>query len=306
VRSYCPMVLSLLMLAAPAAPAQQVPDSAFRPPIENPAFPAPNGPVVLIDEGHHNFHTAGGRYYTFAELLRRDGYRVLPSGCRFTGDSLARGEILVVSNALHERNAQEWSLPTPSAFTPDEIAAVAAWVQGGGALLLIADHMPFPGAAAELAAAFGFHLHNGFAVDTASPTGGTYVFRRADGTLRDHAITRGRNDRERIDSVASFTGEAFRADSAAGLMVFGDGVVSLAPDTAWQFDANTAAVAVSGWCQGAVKVIGAGRVAVFGEAAMFSAQLAGPNRTPAGMNSPAAPQNARFLLNVLHWLSGEL
>jgi hypothetical protein len=58
--------------------------------------------------------------------------------------------------------------------------------------------------------------------------------------------------------------------------------------------------------QGAVVRSDKGRVAVFGEAAMFSAQVSGPDRRPAGMNDPAAPQNAQFLLNVLHWLSGLL
>ena len=58
--------------------------------------------------------------------------------------------------------------------------------------------------------------------------------------------------------------------------------------------------------QGAVIPFGKGRVAAFGEAAMFSAQVSGPNRMPAGMNDPGAPQNAQFLLNVLHWLSGLL
>jgi hypothetical protein len=37
---------------------------------------------------------------------------------------------------------------------------------------------------------------------------------------------------------------------------------------------------------------------------MFSAQVAGPQRNPMGMNHPSAPQNAQFLLNVMHWLSG--
>jgi hypothetical protein len=47
-------------------------------------------------------------------------------------------------------------------------------------------------------------------------------------------------------------------------------------------------------------------VAVFGEAAMFSAQLAGPARMPMGMNHPLAKQNTQFALNVMHWLSGML
>jgi hypothetical protein len=48
--------------------------------------------------------------------------------------------------------------------------------------------------------------------------------------------------------------------------------------------------------------VGKGRVAVFGEAAMFSAQLDGP-RQPMGMNAPGAEQNHQLLLNVMHWLS---
>ena len=46
-----------------------------------------------------------------------------------------------------------------------------------------------------------------------------------------------------------------------------------------------------------------GRVAVFGEAAMFSAQVTGPNRSTMGMNAPVAAQNAPFLLNVMRWLA---
>ena len=52
--------------------------------------------------------------------------------------------------------------------------------------------------------------------------------------------------------------------------------------------------------------VGKGRVAIFGEAAMFSAQLAGPEKVPMGMNNPVAKQNPQFLLNVMRWLSGLL
>lgn len=58
--------------------------------------------------------------------------------------------------------------------------------------------------------------------------------------------------------------------------------------------------------QGAVLRFGKGRVAVFGEAALFSAQerLGKDGRTLMGMNRPDATQNPQFLLNVVHWLSG--
>jgi len=44
-------------------------------------------------------------------------------------------------------------------------------------------------------------------------------------------------------------------------------------------------------------------VAVFGEAAMFAAQLTGAKGEPVGMNSLRASYNLQLLLNVLHWLS---
>ena len=45
------------------------------------------------------------------------------------------------------------------------------------------------------------------------------------------------------------------------------------------------------------------KVAMFGEAAMFTAQIVNGN-FPVGINSPAAPQNAQFVLNLVHWLDG--
>ncbi|HWS55362.1 MAG TPA: DUF4350 domain-containing protein [Pyrinomonadaceae bacterium] len=301
--SRLPRTLAALLLACAAALAQQVADPDFRPAIPRPAYKQGRGPVVLIDEAHHNFHTASGRYQPFAELLRRDGYRVGASKEPFTKESLKRARILVISNALHERNAGgDWPLPNPSAFTDAEVGAVREWVRGGGSLLLIADHMPMGGAARKLGEAFGVRWSNGFAVvpDAQSPL----VFRRADGTLRDHAITRGVAGGGRIEQVATFTGSAFQPGAGAEpLLVFGKGVVSLTPQVAWQFTEQTPRVEVEGWCQGAALRFGKGRVALFGEAAMFTAQLAGPNRARVGMNAPQAPENARFLLNVLRWLA---
>ncbi len=89
-------------------------------------------------------------------------------------------------------------------------------------------------------------------------------------------------------------------------MTLGRNVVLLKPEIAWQFSQSTPRISAAGMFQGAAIRYGNGRVAVFGEAAMFSAQLAGPNRMPAGMNDPSAPQNAQFLLNVVHWLDGLL
>lgn len=305
----------IALLCGSPLPAQQVADTAFHYPIAHPAYGAGAGPVVAIDEAHYNFHTASGRYLPFARLLERDGCVVRPWTGRFTSEGLRAVRVLVIANALAKRNrirdtTADWSLPTPSAFTPEEIAAVHGWVVGGGSLLLIADHMPFGGNAADLAAAFGVRFSNGFAGDT-SQAGSPFVvvFRRSDGSLAPGPIADGRSPDERVDSVATFTGQAFQADPTAHaepLLVFGPKAFMLTPDTAWVFHESTPRRSVAGWLQGAALRVGKGRVAMFGEAGMFSAQLAGPQRKPMGMNAPVAAENAQFLLNVLHWLTGLL
>jgi uncharacterized protein (DUF2249 family) len=298
------IILTTSLLLAGAS-AQQVADTAFKPPILKPAYDLDRGPVVLVDEAHFNFHTMGGRYQPFADFLRRDGYVVKASTAKFSKATLQHGQILVIANALAEQNQSNWSLPTPTAFSDEEIDALRAWVKDGGSLLLIVDHMPFPGAAEKLASAFGIQFSNGYAID--EKVSGPMVFKLSDGSLKAHAITRGRTAAEKVDSVASFTGSAFQiSGDAQPLFILGSSVVSVLTSVAGQIAENTPRTPVKGWYQGAVMRIGKGRIAVFGEAAMFSAQVAGANRTPMGMNAPIASQNPQFLLNVMHWLSGKL
>jgi len=292
---------------APRGGGPQVADTAFDVPLPRQSFPPGQGPLVLLDEAHFNFHTLEGRYAPFARLLRRDGFVVHSLKEPWTRAVLAPAKVLVVANALAERNARgDWSLPTPPAFTLPELGAVREWVADGGALLLIADHMPFPGANETLAGVFGIWLSNGFATDSTCSED-EFVFRRSDGSLADGPITAGRHSGERIDSVRSFTGQAFRVSgSGKPLLTLGLGTVVLLPTTAWRFSDSTPRLPAEGLLQGAAVLHGRGRVAVFGEAAMFSAQVSGPQRRPMGMNAPAAGQNAQFLLNVMHWLAGLL
>jgi len=288
----------LLATVAGVATAQQVSDSAFSPPLGRPVWAIGAGPRVLLDEAHDNFHTVAGRYATFVKLLRRDGFVVEPNRERFSATSIGSTRILVIANALNARNKTAWTLPNPSAFNREEITAVREWVRGGGSLFLIADHMPFPGAAEALAAEFGVFFINGFVTDSGGATG-AITFRRREGSLGAHAVTRG------VDSVTSFTGQAFRIPASfTPLLTLGPGTRVLLPVTAWQLSDSTPRLRADGLVQGALGPFGRGRVAVFGEAAMFSAQLAGPNRNPMGMNAPVAAQNARFLVALMHWLAG--
>jgi hypothetical protein len=260
--------------------------------------------VVFIDEAHFNFHTATGRYLPFAEFLRRDGYVVKGSTKKFSKESLSEAKILVISNALNEKNKEDWSLPTPSAFTDEEIASVKDWVQNGGSLFLIADHMPFAGAAEKLAAAFGIKYINGFAQNQKTKSSPD-VFSFENKMLVSHPILNGRNKSEAIDTVTTFTGSAFQIEKGGmPLLVFNEDYLDLSPQVAWQFDDKTVKTEIKGWFQGATLKLGRGRIAVFGEAAMFSAQVAGQQKNKMGMNSPNAKQNPQFLLNIIHWLTG--
>ncbi|MCA0931335.1 DUF4350 domain-containing protein [Lutimonas saemankumensis] len=280
---------------------QQVADTTYHPKIYDPLYETGKGPVVFIDEGHHNFHTKNGRYKAFANLLERDGYKVKAYQGNFDKQLLSEGNILVISNALNEINVNNWDLPNPSAFSESEIEVVTEWVRSGGSLFLIADHMPMAGAASDLALEFGFEFTNGFVFDTINR--GPAYFNLKEKTLTKSVITKGRSSEESVAQIVTFTGQAFKIpDDATPVLTFDKKFVNMLPNKAWVFDDTTTRFNVEGWSQGAFKNYGKGRVVVFGEAAMFSAQLAGENKRKMGMNNEVAPENYQLLLNIIHWL----
>ena len=203
------VALAIWAGSAVTAGAQQEPDTLFRPTVGAPRFPRGSGPVVLIDGGHVNFHTAEGGFRPFARLIEDDGFRVRALSGELADSVLAGGDVLVIANALGRD-------PVVYAFKTAELRALRRWVEQGGALLLIADHMPFPAAVRDLGEAFGLDLVNGFAsADTGFP--GPIVFSRARGTLADGPLGGGAN--ETIDSVVSFAGSAFPADGLTPLLL---------------------------------------------------------------------------------------
>ena len=152
----------------------------------------------------------------------------------------------------------------------------------GGSLFLIADHMPMAGAAEELAKAFDFEFTNGFVFDSQTNwrvSRTPSIFSLNEKTLVESAITKGRNSTESVEQIASFTGQAFKIPlDANSILTFNKNYVNMLPDTAWVFDDETTKINVDGWSQGAYKKYGEGKIVVFGEAAMFSAQLAAPKK----------------------------
>lgn len=299
------LVAIAFALAFGGAAAQQSADPSADTSVARPAYARDAGPVVAIDSGHHNFHTMDGRYAPLAQVLRNDGYRVADHRAAFSAESLGRIRVLIVSNALDVSNVDKWDPPFPPAFTAPEIAAVKRWLEQGGSLLLIADHRPFADAAATLAQAFGFHFFSGV-VSKDPPDDDIFTIR--DGTLGNDAITRGRSEREKVTSVETFTGSAFTAPPGARAIITLPAGYAV-HDCKLPCPPNVARMDAAGLLQGAVLKLGQGRVAVFGEAAMFSAQtITAPDRSffRFGFNAPTAKQNKQFALNLLHWLSGTL
>jgi rhodanese-related sulfurtransferase len=168
--------------------------------------------------------------------------------------------------------------------------------------------MPFPGAASDLGKAFGFTFHNGYAFESIDgKPSGRVTFSKEDHSLASHSVTTGRNVSERVERVVTFTGQAFQIpEKAVSLLTFNDRFDVLFPDTAWVFDTYTKHIPAKGLSQGAVLDYHKGRVAVFGEAAMFSGQLSGQEKKPMGLNDPEAKQNLPFLLNLIHWLDPKI
>ena len=134
----------LLLSGCAGHPVVQQHAADWQPTVAAPQFASSSGPRVLVDAAHGNFHTINGRFAPFAALLRADGYRVGSADQPITAAVLATADVFVIANAVKGGETSEWVLPTPPAFEPEEVAALAAWVHDGGSLLLIADHMPFP------------------------------------------------------------------------------------------------------------------------------------------------------------------
>ena len=302
-RAFLPLTLFVLAGTLPAAGLQQAADESFDAKVARSAFTSKH-PKLVIDEAHNNFHTATGRYKPLATLLANDGYSIVPGKQKFEARVLKDIDILVISNALGAAQLGDPGTDNP-AFTEAECDAVRDWVKNGGSLLLIADHAPIGGASEILSKRFGVEMSKLHTLDTAHAdlqnggNDGWLIYSRTNGLLGDHAITRGRDASERINSVTSFMGQSLKGPEGSAAFL------KLA-DTAGDVEVNTKKeVSAAGRAQGIALSFGKGRVVILGEAAMMTAQLGGPNKMKFGMNREGN-DNKQLALNIMHWLSGIL
>lgn len=288
------------------AQAEQLVDLDYFPKNKDITHRSEKQPVVMVDAAHNNYHTMSGRYKPFSDVLKSDGYIVKSNNEKFHKERLDGVNILVVANALSKKNIDNWDLPNYPAFTREEIEIIYHWVKSGGALFLIADHMPWPEAAANLASIFGFQFQNGY-VEVIGKR--EQYFEAGDGSLVNHSILSGIKDSHKLNKVRGFMGQGFLSPpDAKPIMVFRKPSIAYMPSKSFQFDEYTPEIPATNWHQLATLEFGKGRVVVSGEAGMFTAQVDSDadGKWNMGLNAEGAEQNERLLLNIMLWLSGEI
>ena len=298
------LIAGLLVLGhlLPAC-AEQFVDKGYQPKNRHCSFCQGKAPIVAVDAAHFNYHSIDNRFQPFANVLRSDGFKVESLEQSFTPESLEGIDILVIANPLHQKNQSNWDLPNYSAFTPKEIQSLYHWVRKGSSLWLIADHLPWAGAASELAAVFGFGFFNGYVEVTGQRE---QFFSLQQQSLLAHPLLS--SDKGSVTEVQGFLGQGFTIPPAAEpILQFSQPAISWMPSASWQIDDKTPYFDAKGLYQGAVLKLGQGRVAVFGEAGMFTAQRVKEQGEEwmMGLNADTAQQNEQFLLNIIHWLAGE-
>lgn len=285
----------------------QSPDANFNATVARPAFRG-DGPKILFDDGHKNFHRSDGRYSSFVTLVRNDGFIVVSNTKSFDRSSLQPYDILVIANAEGETSGAP-------AFTAGEVDAVGDWVEDGGSLLLIADHTPFGRAANAMAERFGVsmldnHLKDKTHHDSLLPGPYFLLFTMENGLLADHPITRGRTASESVRRIVTFGGQALRVHSAV------DVLLRLSPDARIVKDPKEPSDGEPAGPDAAHAVAlkrGRGRAVIIGEAAALTAQvITGDAAKPFGVKelrfgmSRSDIDNKQFALNIVRWLAGKL
>lgn len=295
------LIFLLILIYSNVSYSQQLADTTFALDIKNPYHSSDNAPVIYIDALHNNLHKLDGNFAPFAKLARKDGYEIRSLN---KWEDIEKANVLVIANALNEQNIGVWERPIYSAFTQVEIEKIVRFVENGGSLLLIADHMPFAGAASNLAKSFGFEFCDGFA--QLEKKGNMPDAFSEDNKRLTPSILKDGTIGEKVANVITFTGSSFSIPSdAIGVLKFLDNDICMKPNVAWQFDDTTPKIPLTDKFQGAIKLYGKGKIAIFGEAAMFTAQKVSQNSNTfkVGYNSSYASENIQFIRNVLLWLS---
>lgn len=282
-------------------------DPAFDASVTSPMYPISKGPKILLDGGHHNFFIQWNFIEPFARLAKANGYRVMSDDKRFTSDYLAQFNIVMIITALPFDFTTKTEVTTETTFTEQEVEALHEWVKNGGSLMVFSEHAPFDQAINPLLSRFGIVSSVGTIADKTHyeksfGQQGWIVYSRENGLLNSqHPIVKGRNSSEAIHSLLTFGGSALTGEGYANIL-------QLSP-TAENLKHSTGVGPIGmGNSQGLAGKVGKGRVLAFGDSNGFTAmnfKKEDGGHTSSGMNTEGHDWK-QFVLNSLHWLSGEL
>lgn len=300
------LIIPVLLLSSCAG---QRPDPDFDASIFNPAFTSTH-PKVLFDEAHNNSSKSDGLYEPFVNILQNDGYKVDANDDVIKPEVLYKYDVLIIVNAKGKEHKFD------PAFSENEKTDIYNWVQNGGSLLLIADHYPFGSAGAGLAEKFGVRMNKGEVsdatnYDTTSSDKSQLIFSDENKLLIESPIKMGRNEKEVVHKVITFTGQSLFVDDTSSIVLrLSKTAKDIIPDSTWDekellFFSTTYTrfsdpVPSKGNAQCAALKIGKGRVVILGEAAVLTAQISDDIKF--GIND-RLNDNRKFALNIMHWLS---
>lgn len=281
-------MLSMILAAAIAQAANTYKaDPTFLPKVPGAMFTSVH-PTVMIDQGHHELAAKDGRYVAIMNLLNSDGYHVILNEQALTPELLKDVRILYISAAQKP------------GFTESEMLAVKKWVDGGGSLLLMADHAPIGDAVHEFAQKFGFEISGGETNDVSAAFDkdpSHIVFSRDNHLIADHAITNGRGKKERLEKVVAFSGQSVKGPRGSQAFL-------RLSSTAQNIEGEKIQ-SVGDFNEAVADKQGKGRVVIFGDGTVFTSKTAMPANVPEGMNVPGI-DNVKLATNVFRWLAGKL
>lgn len=282
-------------------------DSTFNPKVEVPIYPLGDGPKILIDKAHHNFMPQFEFMKPFERLATSDGYQVFYDDSKFTKSYLSKYDVVIIITALPFTFTTKKEVTTESTFTTEEIESLHNWVRNGGSLVVFSEHAPFDQAINPLLNKFEINSSVGttrdslnFDKDIGMP--GWIVFSKNNGLLNSqHPIIRGRNKDEEIESLITFGGSSLTGSNYSNVFQLSESAENIQHSTG----VGPIGMGQSQCLAGSVEK---GKIVAFGDSNGFTAMVfrMGDNSTQPGGMTTENYQWKQFVLNTLHWLSGEL
>lgn len=282
-------------------------DSTFNPKVEVPMYPLGDGPKILIDKAHHNFMPQFEFMKPFERLATSDGYQVFYDDSKFTKSHLSKYDIVIIITALPFTFTTKTEVTTESTFTTEEMESLHNWVSNGGSLVVFSEHAPFDQAINPLLNKFGITSSVGTTIDSLNfdkniGLPGWIVFSKNNGLLNSqHPIIQGRNKYEQIENLITFGGSSLTGTAYSNVFQLSES----AENIKHSIGVGPIGMGQSQCLAGAVEK---GKIIAFGDSNGFTAMVfrMGDNSIQLGGMTTENYQWKQFVLNTLHWLSGEL